>query len=101
MIQQQRFDPEEAVRLSHIASSPQKWHKAAGTAAKALWYIFLYEVTTSKYQPRPAKLCKVNRCKSVPHCLWGYIYILFKHHVPSHGSVSAKHHTPSHKTDSS
>lgn len=30
------------------------------------------------------------------HCLWGYIYILSKHHMFSEASASAKHHMPSH-----
>ena len=41
-----------------------------------------------------------GNARASPHCLWGYIYILCKHHTPSQVSTPPKHHMPSHMSAS-
>jgi hypothetical protein len=51
-------------------------------------------MSVSKAQQRPPKTGKANQRHSIIHCLLGYIYTLFKHHVFSQESVLVKHHIP-------
>jgi hypothetical protein len=53
------------------------------------------------HQPRPAsakpnkdqqKSCKANQCKSIVHCLLGYVYMLSKYHMACQAFAPAKHH---------
>ena len=81
-----------------LANQPESV-KAARTAEiswEVLWWVALYEVTTSKAQQcnvwwtntweSSAKTSEAEQTKqcSRSHCLWGHIYILSKHHVSFH-----------------
>lgn len=89
------------MRPPPMSTSPQKQEEAGGTPPEVLWCISLYEVITSKDQPRkqgkPMQQChwwrpdsakpkedqqrvpRQNQCKNTVHCLLGSTYTLSKH----------------------
>ena len=71
MNQQRQLHPEQISRLSQSTGVPSEvlwcvWCDAKSSSAKT---------SMGEAHQWPAKGCKANQCKSIIHCLLGYIYI--------------------------
>ena len=84
-------------------SLPWKQQKATGTSQEVLWWVSLYDITTSKDRQcnvrrtnagmPPAKNREAEQSEPMLELplSWGHIYIPSKYHASFHMSTTAKH----------